>query len=297
MIQRLLTLVPVLFLLAAACTGPESKGDGLKVIVSLQPLAGFVEKVGGDKVHVAMMVPPGASPHTYEPRPSQLKEVSTADLFVKVGSGVEFELVWMDRIIGVNKKMPVVDCSVGVELIGADVHNEGHDEGREDVARRHAGADPHIWLSTRNAGIMVNNIYEGLALTDPANSDYYAGNRDRFFAELDALDNEIERILSKKKTRRVMVYHPAWAYLARDYGLEEVPIERAGKEASPAGIAGVVRQAREHGIKVIFASPEFSTRSAEVVAKEIGGRVVLLSPLEKDYIKNLKKVAEALKED
>jgi zinc transport system substrate-binding protein len=207
----------------------------------------------------------------------------------------------MERIIGVNKKMPVVDCSVGVGLIGAgvheEVHDEGNNEGHEDVARRRAGVDPHIWLSPRNAGIMVNNIYEGLALIDPANSDYYAKNRDRFFAELDVLDKEIERILSKKKTRRVMVYHPAWAYLAREYGLEEVPIERAGKEASPAGIAAVVRQAREYGIKVIFASPEFSTRSAEVVANEIGGRVVLLSPLEKDYIKNLKKVAEALKEE
>lgn len=295
MIRRLPALLSLalLFFSIQACSKPEAKEDGLRVVVSIQPLAEFVEMVGGEKVDVAVMVPPGASPHTYEPRPSQLKEVSGADLFVKVGTNVEFELVWMDRIIGINRKMPVVDCSAGIELIGANKHGEDLADGDNAV---HGAVDPHIWLSPKNAKIMVNNIYDGLSGIDPENKPYYAKRRDEYVSEIDALGKEIARTLEGKRTRKVMVYHPAWAYLAREYGLEEFPIEKRGKEATPAGIAEIVRLAREYDMRVIFASPEFSTRSAEVVANEIGGRVVLVSPLEKDYIGNLKKVVGAFSE-
>src|SRR3990170_7795712 len=112
-----LAAVVALFLSVAGCSRHGAEDKRLRVVVTILPLAEFVERVGGEKVRVAVMVPPGASPHTYEPRPSQLKEVSKADLFVKVGSRIEFELVWMDKIIDVNRRMPVVDSSEGVELI------------------------------------------------------------------------------------------------------------------------------------------------------------------------------------
>jgi len=262
------------------------------VVVSILPQAEFAEKVGGDKVQVTVMVPLGASPHTYEPTPSQLKEVSKAKMYAKVGSGVEFELTWMDKIISVNREMLVVDCSKGIELIGEEHGHEGeHHEHKEE--HKHHGADPHIWLSPKNAKIMVENIYQGLIQIDPPNQEYYARNKEKYLQELDELDNGIVQALSGKKNRKIMVYHPAWAYFARDYGLEQIPIEKEGKEQTPQGIASLIKQAKENNITVIFASPQFSTKSAEVIAKEINGKVVLISPLEKNYLENMRKVAEA----
>ena len=250
----------------------EKNEEKIGVVVSIPPQAEFVERTGGNKVQVTVMVPPGASPHTYEPIPSQLKEVSKAKIYAKVGSGVEFELAWMDKIISVNKEMLVVDCSKGIELIEND---------------------PHIWLSPKNARIMVENIYQGLIQIDPANQEWYARNKEKYLQELDKLDNEIAQDLSEKKNRKIMVHHPAWAYFARDYGLEQIPIEKEGKEPTPQGIASLIKQARENNITVIFASPQFSTKTAEVIAKEINGKVVLISPLEKNYLENMRKVAEA----
>jgi len=262
------------------------------VVVSILPQAEFAEKVGGDKVQVTVMVPLGASPHTYEPTPSQLKEVSKAKMYAKVGSGVEFELTWMDKIISVNREMLVVDCSKGIELIGEEHGHEGeHHEHKEE--HKHHGADPHIWLSPKNAKIMVENIYQGLIQIDPPNQEYYARNKEKYLQELDELDNGIVQALSGKKNRKIMVYHPAWAYFVRDYGLEQIPIEKEGKEPTPQGIASLIKQAKENNITVIFASPQFSTKSAEVIAKEINGKVVLISPLEKNYLENMRKVAEA----
>ena len=93
-----------------------------------------------------------------------------------------------------------------------------------------------------------------------------------------------------------MVYHPSWGYFARNYGVEQIPIEKEGKEPTGKGIKQVVDQARKDGIKVIFASPQFNTTSAEVIAKEINGRVVLIDPLAKDYVANIRRVAQALSE-
>ena len=253
----------------------ERVDNKIGVVVTILPQAEFVERIGGDKVKVTVMVPPGASPHTYEPTPSQLKEVSNAKMYAKVGSGIEFELAWMDKILSVNKKMLVVDCSKGIELIDND---------------------PHIWLSPKNAKIMVENIYQGLVQVDPANQEYYARNKEKYLQELDKLDNEIARALSGRENRKIMVYHPAWTYFAREYGLEQIPIEKEGKEPTPQGIASLIRQARENNITVIFASPQFSTKTADVIAKEIDGRVVLISPLEKNYLENMRKVAKAFKE-
>lgn len=242
--------------------------------------------MGGNKVQVTVMVPLGASPHTYEPMPSQLIEVSRAKMYAKVGSGVEFELVWMDKIIGVNREMLVVDCSKGIELIGAKEYEE-EKHGHQGVH------DPHIWLSPGNAKMMVENIYEGLIQIDPANQEYYARNKEKYLQELDILDEEIAQSLSGRENRKIMVYHLAWAYFARDHDLEQIPIEREGKEPTPKGIATLIKQAKENNITMIFASPEFSTKSAEVIAKEIGGEVVLISPLERNYLGNMRKVAEA----
>lgn len=265
----------------AGCTGTDRQDDGkIVVAVTIPPEQEFVERVGGDHVRVILLVPPGADPHTYEPPPGVIADLADADIYAVVGSGIEFELAWKEKIAAMNPGMLIVDCSRGIDLIST---------GEED----HSGTDPHIWLSPGNAKVMVENICQGLIEVDPANADEYRRNADTYQGELDALDREIAGALAESGVEKIMVYHPSWAYFARDYGLEEIPIENEGKEPSPRGIEHLIKQAKEEHITVIFASPEYSTRSAEVIADEIGGTVVLVSPLAKDYLANMRHVAAA----
>ena len=280
--------------------------DKIGVIVSIPPQAEFVEKVGGDKVIVTVMVPPGANPHTYEPVPAQLEEVSRAQIYVKVGSagtgsGIEFELVWMDNIIDINRKMLVVDSSRGVKFFtvtyknGVPVEYNEYDENStdENILK---GIDPHIWLSPANAKIMSENIYRGLVRVDPQNQEYYKKNLDNYLAELDMLNEEIDQMFLEKENKIIIVFHPTWTYFALDYGIKQIAIEEEGKEPTAEGIKELIDIARQYDIKVIFASPEFSTRSAEAVAREIGGSVRHVSSLKKNYLENMKEVARAFAE-
>ena len=251
--------------------------------VTLLPQAEFVDSVGGDRVNVAVMVPPGADPHTYELNPSQLVQVSKARMYAKVGSGVEFELTWMDKLIAQNKKMLVVDCASGVQLMQL-VEDEHHGVEEEE---HHTGSDPHIWLSPHDAKIMVENIYQGLVRIDPEGAVYYTENKDAYLAELDRLDKDIREGLAGVKNRRFIVFHPAWGYFARDYNLEQLAIEISGKEPSAKDIANLVKVAKENNIKVIFASPQFNPQSAQVIAQEIGGRVIFIDDLAGNYIDNM----------
>jgi zinc transport system substrate-binding protein len=272
--------------LSGSCQEASQSSDKIGVVVTILPQVEFVESVGGEKVDVTVLVPPGADPHTYELTPSQLVKVSKAKVYAKVGSGVEFELVWMDKILAQNKKMLVVDCANGVQLMQM-TEDEHHDA---EEAEHHTGNDPHIWLSPRNVKIMVENVWGGLVQVDLQNEAYYTRNRDAYLAKLDALDKDIQEGLSGLKNRRFIVFHPAWGYFARDYNLEQIPIEIGGKEPSANDIANLIQEAEEQNIKIIFASPEFNPRSAEVIANEIGGRVVFIDPLAKDYINNMRLV-------
>ena len=269
--------------LAAALFIPKESGKGgegseIIVVVTIPPQAEFVKRVGGEKVAVITMVPQWANPHTYEPTPAQLMNVSKAKMYVKMGSGIEFEIAWMDKIKSINENMLIVDCSNGIELLKED-----------------GKADPHIWLSPKNAKIIVENICEGLVQIDPANSTYYEQNKEAYLRELDALDDEISQILSKTSAHKFIVYHPAWSYFARDYGLEQISVEEGGKEPTPERIASIIEEAKRNNITKIFASPQFKDK-AEVIAKEIGGEVVEINPLAENYIENMRKFAEELAE-
>lgn len=277
----------MILLVAAGCVQqpgavvPADNGTApLTVAVTILPQKQFVERIAGEHVRVIVLVPPGADPHTHEPTPKQLEEISQASVYVKVGSGIEFERAWLDKLIGVNPRMTVVDSSTGIQLISGQP-----DEG--------SGADPHIWLSPKNAKVMVENTYQGLARADPLHKAEYRANTDSYLKGLDTLDAGISHEISQKQIHTIMVYHPAWSYFARDYGLLQIPIETDGKDPTPKGLENLVRQAKEGNITVVFASPEYSTKSAGVIAKEIGGSVALVSPLEEDYLGNIRNVSSA----
>lgn len=267
----------------------NSNEDKISVIVTVPPQAEFAEKIGGNKVKVTVMVPPGANPHTYEPLPQQLKEISNAKIYAQIGSGIEFENIWMEKISSINKNMEVVNCSNGITFIP---NSETDSEHSGELENQY---DTHVWVSPKNAKIMVENIYKSLVQVDPANKDYYTINKDKYLTELDDADKKINESLSGNKNRIILVYHPSWGYFCRDYGLTQIAIEKNGKEPSPQEIAELIDMAKKDNIKIIFISPQFSRKSADMIASEIGGQVINIDDMDKNYIYNLNNVAESFK--
>ncbi|WP_067047202.1 metal ABC transporter solute-binding protein, Zn/Mn family [Methanofollis ethanolicus] len=258
---------------ASGCTAGAPDSGKMLVAVTIPPQAESIEAIGGDRVDVLVLVPPGASPHTYELTPGQLADLSRARVYAVVGSGVEFETAWMGKIREVNPDMAVVNCSEGVTLVDGD---------------------PHIWLSPANAKIMAKNVCNGLITADPAGKKVYEANLAAYLARLDALDADIRAEIGASGCHALLVSHASWGYFARDYGLVQIAIEEGGKESSPRQIEEIVAHAQADNISVVFAAPEASTRSAHVVADEIDGRVVLLSPLAGNYTENLRAAAAAI---
>jgi zinc transport system substrate-binding protein len=169
----------------------------------------------------------------------------------------------------------------------AEYDHEGEDHD-------HATLDPHIWMSPINVRIMVQNICDGLVKIDPDNKTYYEVNRDAYLQELTELDQDIRDGLSGLTNRKFMVYHPSFGYFAQEYGLTMIAVEDEGKEPTAAGIKNLVDQAEEYNIKVIFVSPQFNQQSAEVIASEIGGEVISIDPLARDYITNMHNLVDEL---
>jgi zinc transport system substrate-binding protein len=284
-------MLAIISCVACGCEKTHAR-EKLNVATTIMPLQYFIEAIGGNRVSVMVMISPGANPHTYEPVPSQMRVLSNAGLYVKSGSGIEFELAWMDKIKGLNKNMAVCDASKGISLIPMQEHacNSGH--GAE--THLHGQGDPHIWLSPDNAILIAANIRDALIKLDPEGREFYNKNFSAVVIELDKLKREIRYRLDKIENRKFMVFHPAWGYFAADFGLVQITAECSGKEPTPRQLKELINLARDKKIKVVFASPQFSQRSAQVIAREIGGRVVVIDPLSGDYIENLRKTAEAI---
>ncbi len=284
---------------ASISPSDPSPSDKVQVVVSILPQQYFVKRIGGDNVAVSVMVGPGDEPHTYEPKSEQLKALSQADTYMRIQ--VDFEQAWMDRIQALNSKMLIVDTTQGIERIPIAAHHHGDeethhaDEGEKDTAAKDTEIehpDPHIWLSPQRVKIQARTIYNALVDLDPDNKPEYQENLQRFLTDIDALDAEIRNTLEGVQTRKFMVFHPAWGYFARDYGLEMIPVEVGGTEPSAAELAALITQAKAENIKVIFAQPAFSTKDAETIARQIGGEVVPLDPLAPDWLENLRQVGK-----
>lgn len=290
---RTLTLACALVLIFASL----SLAAPVKVFVSIPPQKTFVERIGGEYVDVEFLVPPGASPATYEPRPRQMAALTEASLYFAIG--VPFERVWLDRIAAANPAMRIVHTEGAVERMPMQAHGhheqgeEGHHHAEDD--HDHGIPDPHIWLAPPLVKTQARVIMEALSRLDPANSGHYSAQYELFTGELDTLDRRIREILTPVKDGAFMVFHPSWGYFARTYGLEQMAIEIQGGEPSPRELSGLMEQAREHGVSTIFVQPQFSRKSAETIAGAIGAEVVVADPLARDWDDNLLGVARALR--
>jgi len=281
-------------LLALELGLPQSSVAGNRVFVSVLPQKFFVEKIGGDAVDVEVMVLPGASPATYEPKPSQMRKLARSSAYFAIG--VPFEEAWLDRIAGVNPNMEIVHTGEGIKRLSMASHL--HDEEPEGAGHQrersneHDGLDPHIWLApalVKKQGAVIRDALAGLY---PGRAAEFSKNHDAFITEIDRLDTELRLILKEKRGMQFMVFHPSWGYFAEEYGLEQVAIEIEGKAPKPAQLRELIRHAKEKTITVIFAQPQFSSKSAALIAREIGGEVILADPLAENWLQNMTAVAE-----
>jgi zinc transport system substrate-binding protein len=281
----------ILLLLLSACIPKGEPNPGKPVIsVSILPQKYFIERLAGDKVDVNVMVPPGASPATYEPTASQLSSLTRSALYMKIGY-LGFELSWMEKICSVNPSMKVVDLSTGINLLmGAE------DEGQSQEHRHgHGGIDPHIWMSARNAAVMAASMYESLCTLLPGEKELLAANLTGLLLEIDSLDQRIAGMLAGMEHRSFMIYHPSLSYFARDYNLKQFPLELEGKTPSPAHLKKMSDLGREQHISTIFVQVEFDQKNAEVLAQEIGANVVRVNPLDPDWPAQMLYIATLLK--
>lgn len=267
----------VLLALGVAACGSEPAPESRPlVMVSVLPQKYVVDRLANELVRVESMIPPGASPVTYEPSLAKMTLLERADLYVKVGHPhFPFEEAWLGRILAETPDFPVVDGSAGVE-------------SREE--------DPHVWVAPRHVEKMAIGIEAALEELLPDRRETLRANLAAFRAEITALDEEIRALLADREGGRFLVFHPSWGYFADAYGLEQVAIEHEHKAPAPHKLADLIETARKEGARVVFVQPQFDPAAAETLAREIGARVEPLDPLAYDWPANLRRAARALAE-
>jgi zinc transport system substrate-binding protein len=269
------------------------EADKYTVFTSILPQEYFVEQIGGGRVEVQALVTPGSSPATYEPTPRQMASLSEAKIFFRIG--VPFENAFVPKIEEATVGLRIVDTRVGITLREMKAHHH-HKGDPEKTNHYEEGTDPHIWLSPRLVKIQARTITDALIEVDPTGQATYENNLAAFIQKLDVLDAHLIEALAPVKGKTLMVFHPAWGYFADAYGLEQEPIEVEGKEPSGQQLARMIELAKDEGVRIIFVQPQFSKRSAMRIAEAIGGAVVPINPLARDYLNNLERVATAVRE-
>jgi zinc transport system substrate-binding protein len=256
----------------------------IQTMVTVPPQRYFVERIGGERVAVAVMVPPGFDPHTYEPRPAQLIALQRAQVYFALGDA--FEGAWLGRLVADGQGARIVRTDAGIRKL---------DSGRAGGGGDDRGGDPHIWLSPPLVKVQARHIRDGLIAADEPGRAAYAANYERFAAELERMDGDFKALFRDAPQREFVVFHPAWTYFAQAYGLTQTAVEVEGKSPTPLQMQRLVERMRQRRIRVVFAQPQRSLRLAETVAASVGARVVVADDLAENWEDNLRSVARQLR--
>jgi zinc transport system substrate-binding protein len=277
---RLFTIVFVSLLLIPVSICPVSAGDRISVFVSIIPQAYFVERIGGDLVEVEVLVGPGQSPATYEPKPKQLTKLAGSRLYFRIG--VPFETALLKKLSRSFVDLTIVDTRENVKLRYFSTDHE------------HQSPDPHIWLDPKRVKIQATTICAALKHVDPVHVHEYAQNLETFHVDLDRIDSAIGTLLAPHRGQTLYVYHPTYGYFAEAYGLDQHAIQVEGKEPGAKQLAELIAAATREGVQHIFVQPQFSRKNADALARAIGATVVILDPLAPDYLANLWEIAQRI---
>jgi len=260
--------------------------DTISVFVSIPPQKQFVQEIGGSRVDVHVMLPPGESPETYSPSPKMLVSLSSANLYFQIG--VPFEKNWVTSIRSVNRSIQVIKCCD--QFIDFDYQVSDQDDHHHDL---------HIWSSPAYVMKLVLEIKDTLSRLDPDHAWQYEENYRSYVSELNALDQEIRQRLAVRRLNHFIVSHAAWGFFAEQYGLEQVALEKNNRESGPKSLLNIVRLARAQGIHTLFVQQQYKTPAVNSLARELGADIVELDPLAEDYLANMRvisaRIAESLR--
>lgn len=261
--------------------GAAATGGQPLVFVGIPPLQFVVERLAGDFLRVEVLLPPGASPHTYEPTPRQMASLDGAELYLKIG--VPFEGPLLTKMSSVIDELRIVDCRSGVELVpieGEDQHDHGH-----------GFLDPHIWLDPARMRRVAANVAEALATILPDRSSEIERNLRALDLAIIETDRRVATVLEPLSGRTMVVFHPAYGYFARRYGLNQLAVEVEGKSPTARQLAAIVDSLGDRSVHAIFVQPQYSTTAAQRVADAVGCSLVELDPIAGDYLANLELMA------
>lgn len=271
----------ITLLIAILCGGCTSRrpADGEPLYVSILPLRSLVQGIVGDDFDVEVLVPPGASPETFEPTPRQFVGLNKARMVFNVGL-IDFETTLLAKI---EDQAKVVNLSRGIELIAGTCSHGSHGHTHTH------GIDPHVWTSPRALQKMAENAYEAIRKAYP-DSVKYETNYRLLQQELKALDERTAARIAACGVEYFIIYHPALTYYARDYGLRQIAIEADGKEPSAKQLTQLIRQAREDGVRRILYQSQFPASAVEVIARDIDAEYAEVDPLREDVIANIEEI-------
>ena len=256
--------------------------EQLSIFVSVPPLQYLAAQVGGEAVSVESIVLPGHNPVNYDPTPKQLQRFADADIYIR--SGIPFEQVWMPRLEALNPNMLIVDARSNLPVTSA-VH--AHSAGERDL-------DPHVWTSPLNAIAISRSILHALVKLAPQYEQQFRLNQQQLEQRLEKLHHSIEEQLRPIAGATFLVFHPAWGYFAKTYGLQQVAIEYQGKEPGPKQLVSVIETARQQQIAFLLVQQQFSGNTAKVVAGELGVELIRTNPLAYDLGASLQQIVTAI---
>lgn len=281
----------------------------IKAATRLAPIQFVVDRIGGEYVDSISVVPPGFDSHTFEPKPSQLKLLNQADVYFSLDTPLE--QVWIERFVALNSRVSLVNLMSalkGTNMLLADTHEHFHknepghehaDEEHEHAALEMAydGHDSHVWMSPYFLKLIAGEVCKEFSRQLPQQAAYFEKNLAVFNERADELGIRVRALLKdlpeSKKT--FLVFHPSWAYFAKEFGLTQLAVEQEGKEPTPAYLAMIIDDARNKGISVIFVQKEFNPAIAATVAAHLPeGRVVTLDPASYDCFKSIEETAAAI---
>jgi len=277
-----------LILVVLACSpSPEKAATSgkLRIAVGLEPARYLTKRLAGEQAEIFVLLGPGQNPHSYEITPAQMKTLTACSAYLSLGMPFEETLVPRLQKSAVDLKIFPLDS--GIVKTAAPEHEETEAEAHHSAEE----LDPHIWLSPANLQIISKNIYQALTVLQPERTAYFDSSLAVLQAEIAQTDSIIRTQLAPYQGSRFYVYHPAFGYFARDYGLLQMAVETGGKSPAPKALAELIRRARQDSVKVIFVQPQFDASAAQKIAEAIGGRVIPLDGLEYEVLESLKKIA------
>lgn len=290
--SRAYLLYIIYICLWCSCTHkPSSASDSAAVrniTVSIEPLRFLTEQIAGDAFHVSTLVPKGSSPETYEPSPEQMVDLGRSTIFFGIND-LGFERTWLERLRQTAPEVTFVDAATGIQRMNG--HRHDHDGSHGDAL-----TDPHVWTSPGNMKRIAQNICQALCQADTAQAGIFKSNLQQTLKSIQTVEDSIRTLLASSPCKTFLIYHPALTYFARDYGLEQLTIEKDGKEPSPRHLAELTELCKTKSVRIIFVQQEFDRKNAELIARETGTRITEINPLSYEWGKEMLKIAQTLHE-